>query len=338
MRKTLYISFRPTMSLHIVQPLYNSLRELDYDVYIDLDDVVDPVSLRQIAAREHFIMILTPGALRMANHPDDRLVQDLHTATQHQRNMLALVTRDTNYDSEFSHTGGLMDGLADVEALRITSSHLPAVVNVLQGEFFRRRAQGATVPTPPADAAQVEAKLLTAKEYALQSTIKLQSEGTLFKAVAKIREGRYNEALNELDSVIAQSPSNESAYFHRAGLLRMMGRKTAAMRDYEKATQLSPKMTEAHIGRGELLLGSARYLQALESFKMAQRVQKDSAPAIAGAALANHGLGNTTEATRLWQILLARDPHYRRLDWVVKTFDWDNDIAKLLRNLLNKLP
>lgn len=335
--KTVYISYRPEQSLHIAQPLFNGLRRLDYDVFMDIEEGMDAVNIRQIGAREHFLMILTPGALANANRADDRLTVEFEEAVHTKRNMVLLLTRDFNFDEELRGVEGLLAHLPRIPSLRLQPKQLAQIVQTLADDHLQQSAKQANQPTTPEDAIRVTEKIRMAREYSQQTTIRLNTEKLFFRAVVKIRRGDFDGALNDLDLVIAENPHNESAYLQRARVLRKKGRKTAALKDYEQATRLSPKLVAAHIGRGELLLESGRSKQAYEAFQTALNLQAESAPAIAGMALAQFMLDNLNEAATLWGWLLDRDESYQDPKWAGEVFDWDDILIGQAAELIARL-
>ncbi len=334
---TVYISYHPSLSLYIAQPLFNDLTEMDYDVYMHLEGDIDSISLRQIAAREHFIMVLTPGALEEADSMRDRQMMEYRVATKHVRNILLLQTKDFDFDAEATLAAGMLKELRQQPSMRVPMPHLSQVVQHIANEVLTKRAGAPTVPAPASDHAIVAKRITAVKQYAQQATIRLGTERMLLQAVAKIRQGDYQGALNDLDLVILDNPQNENAYLQRGRVLKKMGRKTAAIRDYEQATYLSPKMVTAHIGLGDLLLETERYQRAYDSYQEAVNVQNDLLPALAGMALAQQGMGNAAESKRLWRILVDHDDNYADPQWTGETFDWNKALIQQARKLMKKL-
>lgn len=335
--KTVYISYRPNQSLHVAQPLFNSLRQMGYDVFMDINDGVDAVNLNQVAAREHFVMILPPGSMQSANDPEDRLVKEFEVAIRNGRNILLLLTKDFNFNAEMQGIAGVMALLPQMAHVRLQPKQLSQLLEHLDTTFFQKSASKPSTATPPDEEEAVQLKIAEAKDYSKQTTIRLNTEKLFFRAVVKIRRGDYDGALNDLDLVIADNPNNESAFLQRGRVLRKKGRKIAALKDYEQATQLSPKLVAAHIGRGELLLETGRQSQAMEAFRRALDLQSESAPAIAGMALTHHAMEETEEALRLWNWLIERDRNYADATWAGEVFDWDDSIVERAQELVTRL-
>lgn len=330
--KTIYISYRPEQSLHIAQPLFNALMTMGYDVFMDIETGVDDVNLRQIEAREHFIMLLSPGAI--ANERNPRLEAEFDRAARSKRNMLLLLTRDFSFAEETGAVEGPLGHLNRVKFVRVQPNQISNVIRLLDEDHLQGSARARSKPTPPEDKPIVAQKLARAREYTMQATIRLNTEKMFFQAVVKIRRGDYDGALADLDLVIADNPNNESAYLQRGRVLRKVGRKTAALRDYEQATKLSPKLVAAHIGRGELLLLTERYQQAQAAYESALHLQAESAPAIAGMALARYAQDDAAKGRELWSWLVDRESKYADPEWAGQVFDWEDALVERARELL----
>ncbi|MFZ4813122.1 MAG: tetratricopeptide repeat protein [Phototrophicaceae bacterium] len=335
--KSVYISYRPAESLHIAQPLFNGLRKAGYDVFMDIEDGVDAINLHQIVAREHFIMILTPGALGSVGKAEDRLATEFYEAVKHKRNMVLLVAKDFDFTTEMTGVTGLMEHLPRVPTLRLQPKQFNEVLRQLQETILIKSAALPLVPTPTDEVEQVAEKIKTVRSYTEQQTIHLNTEKMFFVAVQKIRRGEFESALADLNLVIAENPNNENAYLQRGRVLRKQGRKSAALRDYDYAIRLSPKLVSAHIGRGELLLELGKSHEAELAFQDALALQADSSPALAGLALAKSVQHQTEQALALWNRLLERDPNYADPQWTGEGFEWDKFLVAMARELTSKL-
>jgi hypothetical protein len=65
--QTVFISYRRDVSAFIARAVFQDLRAHGYDVFLDVETIdngqFEHIILSQIAARTHFIVILTPGAV-----------------------------------------------------------------------------------------------------------------------------------------------------------------------------------------------------------------------------------------------------------------------------------
>ncbi len=83
--KTVFISYRRTNVYH-ARAVYQSLTARGYDVFMDYarsySGAFDQIILRQIDARAHFLVLLTPSALEHCDEPGDWLRREIERALE----------------------------------------------------------------------------------------------------------------------------------------------------------------------------------------------------------------------------------------------------------------
>jgi tetratricopeptide (TPR) repeat protein len=105
------------------------------------------------------------------------------------------------------------------------------------------------------------------------------------RAVALMREGRFDEALRDLETAVKLNPRSSHAYVNRATILRERGDDARALADLEHAIKLDPGFAEAHSEHCALLLKMNEVSRAFASCNEALRL----APALP-IALINRGV------------------------------------------------
>lgn len=279
-------------------------------------------------------MLLTPGTLSQIVNPDrDRLVLEFKTAAKLKRNIVLITTRDFQLSKEIQAVGGVLENLTRFPVVRTQIKRVPHTAEQLKANYLSKSAAGSLEPTPQTDQSAVETKREQAVDYAQQATIRLNSEKQFFEAVATFRRGEHEQALRMLDLIIADNPNNENAYLQRAMVLRELGRRTAALRDYEQAARLSPKLLKAHVGQGELLLEMERYLLAKQAYETALRIKADAGIAIIGMSLTEYALGDMEASLRHWQRLKEHDSRYADSAWIQQSFDWGEKLMSRLEDV-----
>ena len=75
--KTVFISYRRAASSFLARAIFQNLTASGYDVFMDVESIdsgtFDTIILNQIAARAHFIIILTPGSVERCIENNDWL-------------------------------------------------------------------------------------------------------------------------------------------------------------------------------------------------------------------------------------------------------------------------
>src|SRR5690348_17108006 len=98
--KTVFISYRRT-NIYIARAVYQDLRANDFDVFLDFQSIdsgdFSQVILHQIAARAHFVLILTPSALERCANAYDMVRLEIEHAIDLKRNIVPLIFEGFDY-------------------------------------------------------------------------------------------------------------------------------------------------------------------------------------------------------------------------------------------------
>jgi serine/threonine protein kinase/tetratricopeptide (TPR) repeat protein len=174
-------------------------------------------------------------------------------------------------------------------------------------------------------------------------------------AVSYARNGRYGEAIAELDQALKQNPRHywssfqrglcnqelgkyslavgdfgvciglwqefALGYFNRGYNLDLSGAKAEAIRDYTTALEADPTFAPAFLNRGLAHLELKHHREALADFDKVTELGRDNAFVHAGRGVALEGLGMPTEADAAFAAAFARsanlaDPVAVRIRWV----------------------
>ena len=99
---TVFLSYRRNVSSFIARAVFQDLRQHGYDVFMDVESIdsgqFETIILAQIAARAHFLVILTPGTLEGCQEPDDWLRREIECAMELRRNIVPLLVNDFHFE------------------------------------------------------------------------------------------------------------------------------------------------------------------------------------------------------------------------------------------------
>jgi TIR domain len=99
---TVFLSYRRDVSSFIARSIFMDLRQHGYDVFMDVESIdsgqFETIILAQIAARAHFLVILTPGSLEGCQKPDDWLRREIEYAIELKRNIIPILANDFRFD------------------------------------------------------------------------------------------------------------------------------------------------------------------------------------------------------------------------------------------------
>ncbi|HXG12097.1 MAG TPA: serine/threonine-protein kinase [Gemmataceae bacterium] len=118
--------------------------------------------------------------------------------------------------------------------------------------------------------------------------------------------GRYALAASDFGVCIGLWPEFAWGHFNRAYALEQSGHKEQAIADYTAALERDPGLVAAYVNRGLACLELKRYQEALADFGQAARLGRDDAFLHAGRGVALEGLGRPAEADAAFAAAFAR--------------------------------
>ncbi len=298
--KTVFISYRRT-NTYMARAVYQHLTAHGYDCFLDSESInagsFERIILNQIAARAHFVLVLTPSALERCAEPGDWLRREIEYALDNGRNIVPLMFDGFDYAKVQQYLTGKLAVLPQYNALEIPPAYFDEAMTRLQNRFLNKPLDVLLFPTPPADQPAVAATKATADqqptvtEQSLNAetsfergfqrakddlagkisdyteAIRLQphyAEAHNNRGLAYYRQRDYTHALADFDAAIRIRPTLPDAYYNRGHVRYTQGDLVGALADYDAAIRLNPQYTEAYNNRG-----------------LARRRQGDAAGAIA---------------------------------------------------------
>lgn len=105
--KTVFISYRRSVSSDRALLIFYHLRQNGYDVFLDIKTIdggpFDSVILNQIGARTHFVLLIVKGALERCQHEGDWLRREIEEALKLGRNIVPVIDEGINFDQEMRY-------------------------------------------------------------------------------------------------------------------------------------------------------------------------------------------------------------------------------------------
>src|SRR5215471_7372152 len=100
--KTVFISYRRTNGPWALA-IFQDLKQNGYDVFYDYEGIrsgaFESVILGNIRARAHFLVLLTPSALKRCSQPGDWLRLEIETALDLKRNIVPLMLKGFSFST-----------------------------------------------------------------------------------------------------------------------------------------------------------------------------------------------------------------------------------------------
>lgn len=244
--KTVFISYRRGVSKFIARAVFQDLRQHGFDVFLDVENIdsgeFDKIILNQIAARAHFVVILTEGTLERCGEPGDWLRREVEYALDVQRNVVPVLIDDFKLDIQTqAMLTGQMSGLMRHNALKLYYEYFDEGLERLRGRYLKQPVYGAIQPVPAREIKQVEQKIEAAASEPTPTHEELSAEQLFIRAMNRSKEGDKAGAIGDYTEVISLNPGFVEAYNNRGILRRMAGDFKGALADYDSAVRLNPK-------------------------------------------------------------------------------------------------
>ncbi|MBZ0285124.1 MAG: SUMF1/EgtB/PvdO family nonheme iron enzyme [Anaerolineae bacterium] len=163
-QNTVFISYRRSTSMHLARLIFTDLKARGYDVFLDVNTIdsgaFDQIILNQIAARAHFILVLSRGALERCANEGDWLRREIEEAFWLNRNIVPIFDEGFNLDAEKHHLPELLrQELPRRNALPWSHYYYDAVMDTLRNRFLKEPMYGRLTPPPAADQPEVQRRI-----------------------------------------------------------------------------------------------------------------------------------------------------------------------------------
>lgn len=159
---TVFISYRRKVGWALARLIFNDLRAHSYDVFMDVESIdsgtFDTIILNQIAARGHFIIVLTPGTVERCVEPDDWLRREIEHAIDLQRNIVPVVFDGFSFKDAKPYLTDKLSPLSRYNALSVPIDYFDEGMAKLRKRFLKK-PHGELQPTPSAERPLVEQKI-----------------------------------------------------------------------------------------------------------------------------------------------------------------------------------
>ena len=326
--KTVFLSYRRTKfpwALAIYQDLYHH----GYDVFFDFNGIAsgdfEQVILGNIKARAHFLVVLTPYALKTCDDPKDWLRREIETALEEHRNIVPLMLEGFDFDAPriANQLRGKLAALKRYNGLRVPADFFAAAMKRLRKEYLNVPLHGVLHPAPASAqqaarseqaaaraAPAVTERELTAQEWferGLNATdvdeklrlygeaIRLQpdyADAFNNRGLARSEKGDLEGALRDFNKAVRLKPDDAVGLSNRGATRQAKGDLEGALRDFNKAIRLEPNFATAFLNRGLVRCAKGDLEGELQDYDEAIRLKPDYAEAFNNRGLARHDKGD----------------------------------------------
>ncbi len=165
-----FISYRRSTSKHLARSIFMALQQRGHDVFLDVNGIdsgaFDRIIINQIAARPHFLLLLSSGALERCVNAGDWLRREIEEAFRLQRNIIPIFDEGFNLNTEIQFLPEpIRTELPLMNAPPYSHYYFDAFIQTLHDRFLKLPVDTlAVIPTPPAERAEVQKRIEQASQ------------------------------------------------------------------------------------------------------------------------------------------------------------------------------
>lgn len=274
---TVFISYRRSVSAFIARAVFQDLRYHEFDVFMDVESIdagaFDTVILNQIAARTHFVVILTPGAVERCLEPEDWLRREVEHAMQLERNIVPLLVNNFDFRDAEKYLTGALSSLSRYNSLTVPHDYFEEAMTRLRSRFLKAPAH--TVPITPVgsdDHIIVQQKIEEAIRQPAPAPAQLGAEHYYDQGHRRWEAGDYDGAIDDCTQAIHLNPHFAEAYNRRGTAFLGKDDYDSAIADFSEALRLEPGYSGAYYNRGLGHAARGHYQDALSDYNEALRL------------------------------------------------------------------
>jgi tetratricopeptide (TPR) repeat protein len=275
--KSVFISYRRSVSAFIARAIFLDLRYHGYDVFMDVESIdsgqFDTIILNQIAARPHFLVILTPGAVERCIEPEDWLRREVEHAMDLQRNIVPVTVNNFDFRESDKYLTGKLADLSRFNALDLPVEYFDAAMERLRTRFLRMPGHTIqTTPTPSDEESVVQHKIDIAVSQPAPAADQISAEEYYDRGHQKWETGDFEGAIADCSQAIELNPEFAEAYSRRGSAYVGLSDYRQALADFSQAIEISPKYATAYFNRGLVHAANGNYDRAMKDYNEALRL------------------------------------------------------------------
>jgi tetratricopeptide (TPR) repeat protein len=342
LHKTVFLSYRREPSQYLALLMFKELTTRGYDVFWDVETIgagkFEDIILKNIAARAHFVVLLTDNTLERCIKRGDWLKREIEYAMKLGRKIIPVMVDGFEFKNSKSYLKGKLRQLPAYNGMPLYYQFFDAGIDKLCTQYMTNTEYGQIVPLTAA----IRDESLHIIEEAIKSPLptneELSAEQWFVRGLGKHKEGILERAIADYSEALRINPKYVVAYNNR-------GVAWAALLDIDRAIS---DFTEAlHINPNSAALnnrGNARRLKgdldgAIEDYTEAIKLNPDDADAFFNRSIVYDQKGNLNETLLNLNAAVRINPsspvfYYNRANKHLEIGDLDeadNDYSEAIR-------
>jgi tetratricopeptide (TPR) repeat protein len=273
-QKTVFISYRREPASFIVRAIFQYLIQHGYDVFYDMNSIdsgeFDRIIARQISARAHFVLVLTPGTLNRCADEYDWVRKEIEIAIDTERNIVPFVMENFEWDDLSNFLPEKFNVLRKHNAVpKVSIEYFDAALERLRTRHLKTPEYVALEAVVAQEQALVQAQIEQAKQEPPVTQAQLTAEEYMQLGSEAFHAQKYTEAEQHFRQAIQANPNNSNAYYNYAMTKHCLSEYLIAVTNYDEALRLNPRFINAYLNRGFTLMTMNKYERAIKDFDKA---------------------------------------------------------------------
>ncbi len=311
-QKTVFISYR-RRNVPWALAIHQNLKVRGFDVFFDFMSIAsgdfEQVITENIAARAHFLVLLTPSALDGCEKPGDWLRREIEMAVDTRRNIVPIMLEGFDFGAPESvkYLTGKLENLQHYNGLRLPADYFEEGMTRLCERYLNVPREAVIHPLSQPVEREVNRQQAAAAQKPIVTQTELTAQEWFERGFLAVE---INEQIRCYNEAIQRDPKYADAYNNRGNSYANLRQHERAIQNFDKAIQINPEFAEAYANRGNGYAELSQHERAIQDFDKAIEINSVLAGAYSNRGYSYAAIGQHERAFADFDKAIEIDPEY----------------------------